>query len=106
MTYAVGVRAVGMGWIRQAQLPCNIGSPAPDDDPKPEICRAHRLHRSFNPAPVRVIGFGDITAIDAFRFLEAIATGVRAEPRAATPLPRLQGTVIQSPIDELSAPMA
>ena len=106
MTYVVGVSAVGMSWIGQAQLPCNVGSRAPDESPKPEICRAHRLRWSFNPAPRVVIGFGDITAIEAFRFLEAIATGVRAEPRAATRVPRLQGTVIRSRIAELSAPEA
>ena len=106
MTYVVGVSAVGMSWIGPGAAAVQRRKPGTGRVPQARDLPAHRLRRSFNPAPGVVIGFGDITAIEAFRFLEAIATGVRAEPRAATRVPRLQGTVIRSRIAELSAPVA
>jgi hypothetical protein len=105
VTYVVGVSLVSISWAGQAHPPRNSGSRAPDNYPKLELSWAHRLHRSCNPAQGLVTGFGDIVAIETFKFLGWVATALRAEHRAAT-APATQGRVMRSQQSELLVPEA
>jgi predicted dehydrogenase len=59
---------------------------------------AHPFHAQFNPGWGVGLGFDDTKVIEAFRFLESVATGVQGEPgfREALAVARVQEAVMRS----------
>jgi predicted dehydrogenase len=58
----------------------------------------HPFHANFNPAPANGLGYDDLKAIEASRFLQSIAEGRQAEPgfREALAVARVQAAVARS----------
>ena len=59
---------------------------------------AHPYHQRFNPGWAVSLGYDDLKVIEAFRFLESVATGVPAEPgfEAAAKVARVQQAIMRS----------
>jgi len=59
---------------------------------------AHPYHQRFNPGWAVSLGYDDLKVIEAFRFLESVATGVPAEPgfEAAAKVARIQQAIMRS----------
>ena len=59
---------------------------------------AHPYHDRFNPAWATGLGYDDLKVIEAFKFLESVASGVPAEPgfAAAAKVARVQQAIMRS----------
>jgi predicted dehydrogenase len=59
---------------------------------------AHPFHHHFNPGWAVSLGYDDLKVIEAFKFLESIASGVQAEPgfEAAAKVARVQQAIMLS----------
>jgi predicted dehydrogenase len=58
----------------------------------------HPYHSRFNPAWATGLGYDDLKVIEAFKFLESVATGIPAEPglAAAARVARIQQAIMRS----------
>ena len=86
----------------------NAADPAGDGYTELLSGPAHPFHRNFNPAWGLAIGYDDTKAIEAFKFLESVATGVQGEPgfREALAVARVQEAVMRSWASERWEPVA
>jgi predicted dehydrogenase len=59
---------------------------------------AHPYHRHFNPAPGLNLGYEDLKVIEAYNFLQAVASGQQGEPGFAEALAvaRVQQAIVRS----------
>jgi predicted dehydrogenase len=86
----------------------NAADPAGDGYTELLSGPAHPFHHNFNPAWGLAIGYDDTKAIEAFKFLESVATGVQGEPgfREALAVARVQEAVMRSWASERWEPVA
>jgi predicted dehydrogenase len=86
----------------------NAADPAGDGYTELLSGPAHPFHRNFNPAWGLAIGYDDTKVIEAFKFLESVATGVQGEPgfREALAVARVQESIMRSWASERWEPVA